>query len=139
MQVTNMSYKSKHKQRCGAAIVELALTLPVFMLIVLASIEASSMIFLKQSLEITAYEGSRIAIVPGSNSDNVQAGCQQILSARRVAYDSIKVTPVDFHQQPYGTPIRVEVTAKCVNNSVISPWFYANKSISADVTMMKEY
>ncbi len=134
-----MQHQPKHKPRRGAAIVELAVTLPVFVLIVLASVEASSMIFLKQSLEITAYEGARIAIVPGSNQGNVLAGCGQILSARRVVVDSIVVTPHDFDKKPYGTPIRVEVTAKCGANSVISPWFYVSKSISADVTMMKEY
>lgn len=135
-----MSANPKHRHhRCGAAIVEMAMTLPVFALIVLASIEASSMIFLKQSLEITAYEGARIAIVPGSNSGNVLAGCQQILLARGVVVDSIAVAPSDFDRQPYGTPIRVEVTAKCVDNSLTSAWFYVGKSISADVTMMKEY
>lgn len=139
LQVIAMPHKLTHKQRCGAAIVEMALTLPVFALIVLASIEASSMIFLKQSLEIAAYEGARIAIVPGSSSANVQAGCQQILSARQVVGDSIEVTPNDFDGRAYGTPIRVEVSARCIDNCVISPWFYVNKTISADVTMMKEY
>lgn len=134
-----MAHNLRHNRRRGAVIVEMAFTLPVFALIVLASIEASSMIFLKQSLEIAAYEGARIAIVPGSDNGNVQAGCQQILSARSVVVDSIAVTPIDFDTHPYGTPIRVEITASCIDNCLISPWFYVNKSISADVTMMKEY
>ena len=122
----------------GAALVEMAVILPVFVLIVLATIEATSMIFLRQTLEIAAYEGARVALVPGSDAGNVVAGCNQILDARGVAGTTITVSPSDFDSQPYGTPIRVEVTADCSANSVVSPWFYVGRSTTADVTMMKE-
>ena len=125
--------------RRGAAIVELAVLLPVFVLIVLGTIEASSMIFLKQSLKIIAYEGARVAIVPGSDATNVQAGCNQMATSRGVTISSVVVTPNDFHLQPYGTNIQVQITADCNANSLISPWFYAGQSLAADVTMMKEY
>jgi len=39
----------------GAAVVEFAILLPVFVLILFGSIEACSMIFLQQSLEMAAY------------------------------------------------------------------------------------
>ena len=48
----------------GAAAVEFAIVLPVFVLILLGSIETCTMIFLQQSLEMAAYEGARVAIVP---------------------------------------------------------------------------
>lgn len=130
---------SQSEKRRAAAVVELALTLPVFVLIFLATIEATSMIFLKQSLEIAAYEGARIAIIPGSDSSNVNAGCTLLLDGRSVQADSITVIPNDFDSQPYGTVIRVQVTAQCSDNSAISPWFYSGRTLTSDVSMMKEY
>ena len=125
-------------RRFGLAIVELAVTLPVFVLILLGTIEATSMIFLEQSLRIAAYEGARIALVPGSDASNVEAGCKLILDARHVKGATVTITPNDFASQPYGTPITVRVTAGCAENSVISPWFYVDKSLDSDVTMMLE-
>ncbi len=127
------------RNRQGVAIVEMAVTLPVLVLIVLGTIEASSMIFISQSCEIAAYEGARIAIVPGSTSGNVESGCLAILNARNVDSASVVVTPADFETHPYGTPIRVAVTADCAANALFSPWFYVGRSATADVTMMKEY
>ncbi len=125
--------------RKGVAVVEFAVTLPILTLVVLGSVEATTMIFNKQSLEITAYEGARIALVPGSNAGNVEAACNQILVGRRIQEATITVVPADFDNQPYGTPIRVQVDAPSNKNCVFAPWFYSGKILTADVTMMKEF
>jgi Flp pilus assembly protein TadG len=78
--------------RRGVAAAEFAVCLPVLVLVVFASIEACSMIFLKESLTVAAYEGSRVALqsaatgsrrrrtVPGSaRRRNVAAGTVQII------------------------------------------------------------
>ena len=41
--------------------------------LVIGTIEACSMIFLKQSLAVAAYEGARTAIVPGTTQADVDA------------------------------------------------------------------
>ena len=131
----------KHRlnsDRRGAAIVELAMALPVFVLIVLGTIEATSMIFLRQSLEICAYEGARVALVPDSEEVNVRLACQEILNLRGIDAATIAVTPSNIPAQDYGTPITVQVTANCAANSLFPPWFYVGRTTSAEVTMMKE-
>lgn len=60
-------------KRSGAAIIELAVCLPLLVLITLATIKACSMIFLKQTLIIAAFEGARIGMLPGSAALNVEA------------------------------------------------------------------
>lgn len=130
--------KMRPENRSGLAIVELAVNLPVFVLIVLGTIEATSMIFLQQSLKICAYEGARIALVPNSDESNVTAGCMEILNSRGVTNVGIAVSPNDFQSSPYGTPIRVQVSADCSSNSLFSPWFYVGRTATAEVTMMKE-
>jgi Flp pilus assembly protein TadG len=63
--------KTKCRQRNGAAVVELAAVLPVFVLLLMGTIETCNMIFLQQSLKIAAYEGARITIVPATDLADV--------------------------------------------------------------------
>jgi hypothetical protein len=118
--------------RSGAAVVELAITLPVFVLILFAT-------FLQQSLEICAYQGARIALIPSSTSAKVNSACATILADRKVKSASVSVSPSNYESQPYGTLILVRVTAPCNSNSPFSPWFYGGRSLTGEVTLMKEY
>lgn len=132
--------RPSQERRCrGAAVAEVAIILPVFVLIVIGTIEATSMIFLRQSLEIAAYEATRVALVPGSEEGNVLAAADGILNGRRVTDPVISVTPSNFHSQPYGTAITVEITADCEKNSLFASWFYQGRELSSSVTMMKEF
>lgn len=54
--------RHRANDRRGTSVVEFAVCMPLIMLIVLGAIEATSMIFLKQSLQAAAYEGSRRSI-----------------------------------------------------------------------------
>lgn len=125
-------------KRRGAAIVEFAIVLPVFVLILLGTIEATSMIFLQQSLKIAAYESTRVALVPGADASNVQAAADGILNGRGVVDPIVTVTPSDFENSPYGTAIQVQIRVDCDKNSVMSPWFYQGRQLTTQVTMMKE-
>lgn len=129
---------NRRRSRRGTAITEFAIILPVFVLIVMGTIEATSMIFLQQSLEIAAYEATRVALVPGSEQGNVEAAANGILSGRKVVDAVVSVTPADFDDQPYGTAITVGITAECEKNSLFASWFYQNRELSSSVTMMKE-
>lgn len=135
----SMLRMQKRSDRTGAAIVEFALVLPLFVIIVLGTIEACSMIFLQQSLEVAAYEGARAAIIPESTSGNVQASAALQLTGRGVKDFAVSVAPGNFGSQPYGTFVRVRVTAPCnVNGLLVSP-IYRNRILTADVEMMLEH
>ncbi|MEO2047664.1 MAG: TadE/TadG family type IV pilus assembly protein [Pirellulales bacterium] len=73
-----------HSTRQGVAAAELAVCLPVLVLLVLAMIESCTMIFLKQSLTVTAYEGVRTVLQERAVAADVQKTCQQIFADRRV-------------------------------------------------------
>src|SRR3954471_18143855 len=77
----------------GVAAAELAVCLPVVVLIVLATIESCSALFLKQSLTVAAYEGVRTAIEKASTTSNVQTTCNQILADRRIQGSQVTVNP----------------------------------------------
>lgn len=119
--------------------VEFAVMLPILMLIVFGTIEATSMIFLRQSLEIAAYEGSRTSLVPQTTETDVVETVEAILAERGIEGGQVDVDPASFATQPYGTFIHVSVTAPCDVNSLIArPWFYRGRTLTADVEMMKE-
>ncbi len=52
------------QQRRGAAIVELALFLPVYFLVAMGTIETCRALYIRQSLKIAAYECARVGIIP---------------------------------------------------------------------------
>jgi Flp pilus assembly protein TadG len=127
------------RRRRGVAAVELAVCLPVIVLLVLGTIEACSMIFLKQSLSVAAYEGARTAVVPGMTKDDVQAACQQLLADRNVSGGQVTVKPADIVALNPGDFVDVTVSAPCNANSVVPNTFYRGRTLSATASMMIEF
>ena len=126
-------------KRNGAAVVEFAVVLPVFVTLLLGTIETCTMIFLKQSLKIAAYESARAAIVPGSDDFDINLATTEILTARRIKNGTVTVTPANFQNAAYGSFIRVDVSAPCNSNSVFALRFYGSKTLTGTVEMMKEF
>jgi Flp pilus assembly protein TadG len=126
------------RERAGVAATELAVCMPVIVLIVLASIEACTMIFLQQSLSVAAYEGARVGLSPGAEAGDVTSQCQQILDDREVKGATIAVTPANIPGAAEGTWIAVETTAPFAKNSLVGGWLFGDRTLTADVQMMKE-
>ena len=127
------------QKRKGAAVVEFAVVLPVFVMLLLGTIETCTMIFMQQSLEIAAYESARAAIVPGSDDFDITQATTDILTARRIKNGTVVVTPANFQGAAYGSFISVEVSAPCNSNSVFALSFYGSKTLKGTVEMMKEF
>ena len=125
-------------RRHGVAVSELAVCMPVLVLIVLGTIEGCAMIFLQQSLSIAAYEGARIALVPKAEAVNVKYQCELILKERGVNDAAAKVTPVDFAAAQEGSWIKVETSAPFNSNSLVGGWIFSGRTNTASVQMMKE-
>lgn len=66
------------------AVAELAVCMPILVLVLFATIEACSMIHLKQTLRVTAYEGVRVGLIPSSTSTTVEDQCQLLLEDRNI-------------------------------------------------------
>jgi Flp pilus assembly protein TadG len=124
--------------RSGSALTEFALVLPLLVLILFATVETCSMIHLQQALKVAAYEGARIALIPGTTSANVEAAVKQILSDRRIANGSVTVTPNDYPSAATGSFIRVTASAPAKGNSLVGAWFYGGRTLTTSVEMMKE-
>lgn len=125
--------------RSGAAMVEFALTLPLLLTIVLGTMETCSMLHLKQTLHIAAYEAARVSLVPKTTSAQVSYAAQAILSDRKVLGASISISPVSFSTAPISSYITVTVTASSNSNFGVPLLFYKDKTITGTCSMMKEY
>ena len=126
------------RSRCGVAVVELAICLPVLVLILLATIDACVMLQLQQNVAITAYEGARIGIIPGAENATLQLQCEMLLDDRNISNYTITTSPADLSTLSEGDLLTVTVTANCVENTVVGGVFFENKTISESVVMKAE-
>ena len=131
--------RGRSRKTRGVAAAELAVCLPVVVLLVIATIEACSAIFLKQSLTVAAYEGVRTALKEGNTAAAVQATCSQILSDRNVEGASVSLSPADISSLNPGEYIDVTVSAPCDTNSLVPTSFYRGRRLSATASMMVEH
>ena len=136
MKHTN-NHKRRVRDRSGIAIIELAVCLPAIVLLVLGSIEACTMVFVKQSLHISAYEGVRSAIKSDGNAADAVARANRILDERGVKNASVEVTPRVPESADLGTAVTVRITAPAADNSVLRLKFFSG-DLESEVTMSKE-
>ena len=126
------------RQRRGAAVIEFAVCLPVIVLLVLGSIEATSFIFLKQSLQTAAYEGTRHAIRRGATRDEAEGRVHNILDARRVRGANIQFPLGDPDSADRGALVAVQVAAPASTNSPLGGRFISNRTLTVRTVMVKE-
>ena len=108
----------RRKRRAdGAAAVELAVVLPLIMLIVFGAIQTCNAIHLKQALVTSVFEGTRIVSRRTATRDLAITRMEQILDARGVQGYQITITPAaELVNIDDGTLITVTVTAPSVQN-----------------------
>lgn len=131
--------RNRRQSRAGVAAAELAVCLPVIVLIVLATIEACTMVFLKQSLSIAAYEGARTALAQNATDADVMRAAQQVLTERRVNGGAVVVLPADLAAVAQGEYMTVTATAPAAGNAVIPIQFYRGRTLTGSATIMKEF
>lgn len=124
-------------KREGAAVVELAVCLPVIVLIVLGTIEAGSLLFLKQTLVQAAYEGAKVAIRSG-DSDQVGQVVDAVAASRNLTNVNIEFSPSDISSVRSGEVITVTVTAPGDENSLIPFGPFENQTVRTSASMVRE-
>lgn len=133
-------YRRTHKavRRRAAAAAELAICLPLLVMLLLASLEACSMIFLDHGLTIASYEGVRVAINFDGTNSAVLARCNQIIDDRGIADANVSISPSNVAIVPRGQQIAITVSAPCDSNAILPPWYYGGKTLTATTIMVKE-
>ena len=125
----------------GIATVECVVCLPVLIAITFATIDLCSAMFLKESLTIAAYEGARLGIQKGGSDQEVRGRIQEILSSRKVVAepDSITISSPGFDDANTLEHVTVNIRVDCGKNLPLTGAAFKGRSISAQVTLRKEF
>jgi Flp pilus assembly protein TadG len=119
--------------------VELAVVLPLLLLLLMGTIEACAAIHLQQSLDITAYEAARTSLLPKATIYTVNEAADKFLTSRKTNGAKVVVAPSNFESLPIGTIITITVSAPSQGNLPVSPFFFQDRTITSSCSMMKEY
>jgi Flp pilus assembly protein TadG len=129
---------SLHPHREGVAAVELAVCLPVLVVLVFAAIESCSMIYLTQALHCATYEGVRVAILPTADNQQVIQRTQAILDGHGINGATITLVPSDVSNADPGELVRVRIRTSCDANRISPSFFFGGRNVEVQTTMVKE-
>lgn len=129
-------YKTHPKR--GTACVELAVCLPVIVLLVFASLEGANMLFLRQAVVQSAYETAKaVAKAHGVQSQAEVLG-RQVLASRGIVAPRIEFRPANADSLPAGSQFSVSVSVPGSSRSVTRIGPFGGRTIQATATMLKE-
>ena len=124
--------------RSGAAVVELAVCLPVVALVVFASLEGANLLFVRQAAVQAAYEAAKA----GSRRDGTQAHSERIatevLSARRISNPTITFVTGNPATTRSGTDVTIKVSVNSNDRLITGFRIFSGRQIEAAATMQKE-
>lgn len=131
--------RTNRRARRGAALVEFALVAPIFLALVVGSIELGRAIMVQEALTNASREGARVAIVDGALSSDVTTAVNNYLSGMSISGASTDVTPADPGTTPGGTQVTVTVSISYSSVTwVPSPWFLKDATLAATTVMQRE-
>jgi Flp pilus assembly protein TadG len=126
--------------RKGIAAVELAVCLPVLMILVMGTLETTNLMSLRQRLMTVAYEAARKASAPAQTSaDGVAAGTT-VLTARGISGGSVTISPTVTATTATGTEVAATVVAPFSSNSYMKPFVLGGivTDVTVTVTMIRQ-
>jgi Flp pilus assembly protein TadG len=131
-------HKTGKRLRRGAAVVEFAVCLPIIIIIVFGAIEAASLLFLRQALIQSAYEGAKVAIKANAENSDVLAAAESVAAGRNLTDMTVTLEPSDVSTANAGDLIRISISAPGDSNSLIQFGPFKNRTVSARAVMVKE-
>ena len=132
--------RSRSAERSGAAAVEMAIILPLFLTLILGTIEASRLGMVSQLLHVAAREGCRTAVLPGQTETAVMARIETALAGTGI-------TPRVLISSPSGSwlsveapaPITVQLSVPFKDVSWLGdPFAFETTTVVASATMSSE-
>ncbi len=132
----------KGRKSLAAATIEFAFILPCLVVLTIGTIDLCSMMFLKESVTLAAYEGARRGVGRGRTNADSTARITEFLEERNITYDTSTVVSYSspgFDAADTLENVTVTVQVPCAGNLLIPSQWFDNLTLSASVTMRKEY
>ena len=135
--LTAVGSVSGSPERSGTATVETAVSLPLLVILVFGAIELANAAFLKQSLNMAAYEAAKVITRPGSNEDLARTRCDEIMSVRKAWTYTLTFSPTVIASTPRGTQVTVLLSAPASNLNYGPMQFMTGRTVTAQVVMVR--
>ncbi|MCC9640759.1 pilus assembly protein [Rhodopirellula sp. JC740] len=129
--------KPKRSHRSGIAVTELAVGLPVLLLVMMGTVETCTMIRLQQKLKMVAYEGARVGVLPDAKASNVEWQCEVLSTDQRLNDVITVLDPVNPQALESGDWFTVEVRAPYASNDLMGGWGFGSYELTESVTLQK--
>jgi Flp pilus assembly protein TadG len=127
---------STNRHRRGTTAVEVAIVLPLLLLLLFAAIDYSRANSIRNTAENAAYEGARRAIVPGGTGQAAKDTANEILNILSIKNASVTVTPTTITNTTPQISVTVGVPLG-VNLYAASPFLTAT-TITRTCTLTRE-
>ncbi len=139
--------ESIHRRRCesrrsGVATIEFALVLPALVALTIGTIDICSMLFLKESATLAAYEGARRGVARDRTNADATARVMEFLDDRGIQYSGANVVTFgspSFDDADTLEHVTITVNVPAAGNLLIPSQMFGDMTLSANVTMRKEY
>ena len=134
--------KRPRRARKAAATVEFAICIPVLITLTIGTMDLCSMIFLKESVTLAAYEGARRGVGRGRTNADVTQRIAEFLDDRDIDYDQAQLVAFsspDFNSADTLDNVTVTVTVPTDGNLIIPSSMFGNMTVTSSVTLRKEY
>lgn len=132
------SRSSKPKDRRGAAAVEMAVCLPVIVLLVFGSLEGANIMFCRQAMVQAAYEACKHASKPDGTNVRANTLATDVLAVRRINTANITITPANVAAARPGRDITVRITVNSNERTFTGLNLFSGRVIDVSATMQKE-
>lgn len=130
--------------RRGVAAVEFAIVAPLFFLMILGMIEIGRGVMVQQIITNASREGARLAVLPGSNTSEVNSRVSEILTASGVNGATVQILnrsgePTNPENVTFGDVVNVTVSVPFDQVSWLPASRYlAGKNLTASTIMRGE-
>jgi Flp pilus assembly protein TadG len=123
--------------RSGTAVLEMAVSLPLLITLVFGGMEMANAVFLRQSMNMAAYEAAKVITRPGSNEALARTRCQEIMTVRKVSTYTLTFSPTVTTETARGTQVTVTLSAPASNLSYGPMQFMTGRTLSTTVVMVR--
>ena len=139
-----IQFRSRGAARCkpyrrrGTATVEVAICLPVIVILVFGSIEVAHYIHLKQDLTICAYEAAKVATKEGKTQQDVLDRFNEVVLAKKLNQVTLSISPNLNSNLVPGDHITVVATAPAESNKALPLRYFQGRQLGATVVMVRQ-
>lgn len=130
--------RATRRSRKGAAVAELAVVLPILMIMVFGTLEICERLLLRQSAAVAAYETARMSARRTMTAERATARGLEILESRRINGGTININPSDLSEISTGEQIRVTVLVPINNNTLMKYVLPSSGNVRVRAFMVRE-